>query len=86
MVFIALNLVISSTRYSTLYNSRINIIPITLVPLILMDSRQPIIDNIFKKEPIDKYKRKITPLYIREVSYTHARFYINYNTSCREYS
>ena len=51
-----------------------------------MDSRQPVINNIFKKEPIDKYKYKITLSYIIEVSYTRARFYIDYNTSYKEYN
>ena len=77
---------ISSTRYSTLYNIKINIITITLVPLVLMDSRQPIIDNTFKKEPIDKYKYKVTPPYIIEHNYTCTGFYLDYNTFYREYS
>ena len=77
---------ISSTRYSTLYNIRINIITITLVSLVLMDSRQPIIDNTFKEEPINKYRYKVTLPCIIEVSYTYARFYIDYNTSYRKYS
>ena len=51
-----------------------------------MDSRQPIINNTFKKEPIDKYKYKVFLPYIIEVSYTRARFYIDYNTSYKEYS
>ena len=51
-----------------------------------MDSGQPIINNTFKEEPIDRYKYKVFLFFIVEVSYTRARFYIDYNTSYREYS